>query len=443
MLFRDGSTRTSSWARAAIATALVVAACGGDDDGGGGAGGSAEGGRNPDAFSFLVINENTTIPDELTALSEDECAAENEVLPLDIETVPQAQLDQRLQLLAGQDDLPVMFSAGSTPQLTAELAEAGDLVDFEEALSDLGVADRVAPAAVDTIASLYGGSFNVLPYEFNIEGFWYNEQLFEDNGIDVPATWDELVDAAATLGTAGVQPFSASGEQGWPLTRLVSGYLFRSVGPDALQRVQDGDAQLTDPEYVEAAQAVADLGEAGYFGEGLGSIDYDTAINTFLTGDAGILYMGSWVLANFGDEEQNQIGADNIGFFPFPDVDGGEGNADQTPSNVGLPVAMSSSQYNDDVGAWLSCIVENYGATALEDKSSISGFVPSTTPDLDPLTQLVQDRVDDAQDTVLWFEALFDSRATSVSQTNAAPLVTGSTSAEDFMGQVQEALDAG
>jgi raffinose/stachyose/melibiose transport system substrate-binding protein len=206
--------------------------------------------------------------------------------------------------------------------------------------------------------------------------------------------------------------------------------------------VSDGEASLTDPEYVEAAQAVAALGEAGYFGQGVGSIDYDTAINTFLSGGAAMLYMGSWVLSNFSDESLNQIGSENIDFFPFPDVEGGAGSADQTPSNVGLPVTMSAGQYNDEVGAWLSCIVENYGAVALEDKNQISGFVPSAVPELDPLTELVQQQVTEADQGVLWFEALFGARATSVSQTNAAPLVSGSTSAEDFMGTVQEALES-
>jgi raffinose/stachyose/melibiose transport system substrate-binding protein len=239
-----------------------------------------------------------------------------------------------------------------------------------------------------------------------------------------------------------VQPFSASGEQGWPLTRLISGYLFRELGPDAMQKVADGDAKLTDPDYVAGAQAVADLGDKGYFGEGVGSIDYDTAINTFLSGDAGILYMGSWVLGSFADDDVNKIGNDNIGFFPFPNVEGGAGTSEQTPSNVGLPMTFSAHQYNDKVGAWLKCIAENYGQASLEDQNSISGFVPATQPDLDPLTQLVQDQVNNTQESVLWFEALFGSKATTVSQTNAAPLVSGSSSAEDFMGKVQDAIDS-
>ncbi|MCW2163302.1 carbohydrate ABC transporter substrate-binding protein, CUT1 family [Microbacterium hydrothermale] len=400
-----------------------------------GGGGSA----SATSFSFLVNQENTTIPELLTSLSTDQCKAENDAQPLQIETVPQTQLDQKLQLLAGQNALPVQYAAGNAPALTKELAQGGQVLDLEKTLTDLGVIDQIEPAAISTIEQLYGG-FNVLPYQYNIEGVWYNKQLLADNGIDVPSTWDDLSAGAAKLHAAGIQPFSASGEQGWPITRLISGYIFRDLGPDALQKVADGDAKLTDPEYVAAAQAIADLGADGYFGQGVGSIDYDTAFNTFLTGKAAFFYMGSWALANFADESANQIGSDNIGFMPFPDVAGGAGDSSQTPANVGLPMAMSAKAYNDDTGKWLTCIANNYGAQSLSAADTISGFKVNGDVQVDDLTALVQDRIASTQESVLWFEALFNAKATETSQKNAAQLVTGAISAQDFMGLVQADL---
>ncbi|MDU0366722.1 extracellular solute-binding protein [Microbacterium sp. KSW4-17] len=391
------------------------------------------------SFSFLVNQENTTIPELLTSLSTDQCKAENDAQPLQVETVPQTQLDQKLQLLAGQNALPAQYAAGNAPALTKELAQGGQVLDLDKTLTDLGVIDQIEPAAISTIEQLYGG-FNVLPYQYNIEGVWYNKQLLADNGIDVPSTWDELSAGAAKLQAAGVQPFSASGEQGWPITRLISGYIFRDLGPDALQKVADGDAKLTDPEYVAAAQAVADLGANGYFGQGVGSIDYDTAFNTFLTGKAAFFYMGSWALANFADESANQIGSDNIGFMPFPDVAGGAGDSSQTPANVGLPMALSAKAYTDDTGKWLTCIANNYGAQSLSEADTISGFKVNGDVQVDDLTALVQDRIASTQESVLWFEALFNAKATETSQKNAAQLVTGAISPQDFMSLVQADL---
>ncbi|MFJ9173748.1 ABC transporter substrate-binding protein [Streptomyces sp. NPDC102360] len=426
--------RVAGLTASAAAMALFATACGGT----GGDSASA-----PKEFSYLTNTENTTVKTALTTLSKKQCAVADKALPLKVETVPQTGLDQKLQLLAGQGALPVQFAAGNAPALTDQLYGSGKVADIEAELKKLGVLDRIQPAALSTIKALYDGKVEVLPYEYNIEGIFYNKKLFSENGLKEPGTWSELTSTAGKLQSKGVQPFSASGEQGWPLTRLVSGYLYRSLGPNALKDVKDGKAKLTDPQYVKAAQEIADLGTKGYFGKGIGSVDYDTSFNQFLTGKAAMFYMGSWALTNIADPKQNQVGADNIGFMPFPAVAGGKGSVDQYPSNVGLAMTLGKKSYDSKVGDWVSCIAKNYGSTALKDQGSISGFKTST-PVKDPneVTSKIRETVSASKQNVLWFEALFSTKATTVSQTNAASLVNGSMSAKQFMQTVQDALSS-
>ncbi|MGO2097711.1 MAG: ABC transporter substrate-binding protein [Candidatus Microbacterium stercoravium] len=429
-LTRKTLTR-SAMAAVAGTSAFALMAC---------SGGGAGGGGSADAFSVLVNVENAEVPAVLDTLAAGACSEQADTLPLEVETTPQTNLDQQLQLQAGQAALPVLFSAGNAPSLTAELADAGHVADFEKVLGDLGIADQIEPAAVSTIESLYGG-FRALPFEYNVEGIWYNKQIFAENGIDEPQTFDDMVAAAETLNDAGVQPFSASGEQGWPITRLISSYIFRDLGPDAMQKVADGEAELTDPEYVAAAQAIADLGAEGWFGKGVGSIDMATSENQFLNGSAAMFYMGSWFLSGLNDPEMNQIGVENVGFMPFPAVEGGAGDRSQLAANVGLPLTMNANLVNDDTTGWLECIVENYGSTALEQENRVSGFtLNEEVADVPELTSMVQEQVAETETTVLWFEALFSAEATTTSQRNAAPLVTGSLSAEEFMQKVQADL---
>lgn len=428
---------TSTGARRALAAvgtatiaALALAAC---SSGGGGASGGS------DEFTFLAINENTTIPTVLTALSENECSAENEALPLKINKQAQSSLDQQLQLLGGQNALPSAFIAANSPDLQQELFDSGKVADF----TGTDVDDQILPAAQSSVQKLYDGKTIVLPSELNIEGIWYNKQLLEDNGVEVPDSWDALTEAFATLDDAGVQPISAAGKggDGWGVTRWVGAYLYRDLGPDALAAVDDGDASLTDPEYVEAADAVAELGAAGYFGASPTSIDYATAMNTFLTGEAAFYYMGSWAVSNFTNEEENKIGVENIGFIPFPTVDGGEGNADQTPANTGIGIAFSKTAYEDEkVQAWASCIAENYGAVALREAGQISGFTVNGDVEVSELTQQVQGQIDETQESVAWFEALFPANATTASQNNGGLLGAGQLSGADFMSAVESAI---
>jgi raffinose/stachyose/melibiose transport system substrate-binding protein len=432
---RASRTRLSLITAGTASLALLATACGGSGNGGTS--------TAPKEFSYLSVTENTTVKAALTTMSKGVCEAANQALPLKVETVPQSGLDQKLQLLAGQNALPVQFAAGNSPALTQKLAKSGKVADLDKELEKLGVLDQLEPAAISTIRALYGGRLEVLPYEYNIEGIFYNKKLFQDNGLKVPGTWDELVSAAAKLKAAGVQPFSASGQQGWPLTRLISGYLYRSLGPDALQEVADGKAKLTDPEYVKAAQEVAALGKKGFFGKGVGSIDYDTAMNEFLSGKAGMFYMGSWALANIADAKQNKVGAENVGFMPFPAVSGGKGSVDQYPSNVGLGITLGAKTFDKKTGDWVTCIAKNYGSTALKDHGTISGFKVNTpVKDATEVTGQVRETISESKQNVLWFEALFGTKATTASQTNAAGLVGGSVSPQKFMQTVQDALTA-
>lgn len=426
--------RATVVAASVAALTLTLAACS-SGDGSGDEGSGATGN-----FEYLSLAENTAVKDTLTTLSTDLCTAEESDAPLKVTTQPQASFDQQLQLLAGQGALPSVFATGNSPDVIKDVHGSDQLVDIDAELEALGKSDAIIPAARSTIEALYDGEVYVLPTEFNVEGIWYNKSLFEKNGIEVPTTWDDLVAASATLEKAGVTPMAAAGKDGWPLTRLVGNYLYRTIGPDALKKVADGEAKLTDAEYVEAAAQVAALGETGAFGKSVGSIDYTTAMNQFLTGKAAMYYMGSWALANFNDESQNTLGAENIGFIPFPDVEGGAGDSTQLAANIGVPLAMSKDRFDDGAKEWLSCIADGFGPQSLTAQGVVTGFKAETDADLPPLTTTVLDQIDKADTTVLWFEALFNPKATTTATSNAQLLVTGQMSPDDYMAAVQADL---
>jgi len=348
-------------------------------------------------------------------------------------------LNQRIQLLAAQKALPVLYNT-PPPDLLPALGGSGQLLDLEPVLKQLGVYNELDPTAVNIDKKLNGGKLYGLPFELNIEGFWYNKKIFADNGLQAPRTWDDLVQDAATLQQKGIQPFSASGMQGWPITRLISGYLYRQLGPTAMDQIKSGKAKLTDPEYVKAAQVVADLGKKGYFGNGVATLDYDPAVDVFLQGKAAMFYMGSWELRDFNDPARNKIGQDNVGFFPFPTVSGGTGTVNQTPMNAGQMTSVSKAKYNAAVGQWLAAVARGYGGMALSKEGAITGFkVHNQTDSLPALTTQVKTQISQTSQPITWFEAQFSTKATNVSQQDAALLVTGAMSPNDFMQAVQQA----
>lgn len=396
------------------------------------------------SLKFLSVQAENEGYTKIVNLLTAEFTAANPRVRYEFEQAPQTDLEQKLQLLASSNSLPLMFPSAATATLI-EMYRNGFVLDVEATFTKLGIIDKLNPVALSLVRNLGNGTALGIPMELNIEGFWYNKQIFAEHGIAVPQTWEELLAAAEKLHTAGIQPFAASGEQGWPLTRLIGLYAQRKYGPDALERVAAGELKLTDPGFIEAAQAVQDLGLKGYFGPGVVTIDYATAVDLFVQGRAAMFYMGSWELRTFNDPTRNLIGAENIGFFNFPTVPDGVGSLNDWPMNAGLTVSLGKAAYESNqplADAWLTYVFERYGDRSMSELGAITGFkvenMPANTP---PLTQMVQSQIDAAQTPMLWFEARFDSAATVLSQRNAQLLITGDMSAEEFMRALQAELD--
>ena len=412
-----------------LGAAMLLAGCGGSSGGSTNSNGSA-------AIEFLTVQSPNQGWGVILSSITDAYAKNHPGTTFKINSIQQTSLNQQVQLLAGQGALPILYNSPSLDVMT-QLAKNGEVLDIESTFQQLGVSQELVPAATTIIKQLYNGQLLALPFELNIEGFWYNKKIFSQNGIQPPQTFDELGQIAASLQQKGIQPFASSGVQGWPITRLIGNYLFRKIGPDALARVKNGQAKLTDPSYVEAAQAVANLGKQGYFGKGVATLDYAPAQDLFLQGKAAMYYMGSWAVRDF-ETSSNKIGADNIGFFQFPNVTGGVGNSNQTPMNCGQTTSVNKQKYNATVGQWLAYVAKNYGAVSLQKQGVVSGFVVHNKPaNLPPLTSLVLDQISKVSQPVLWFEAVFPAKASNLSQQDAAPLVTGALAPSGFMTAVQ------
>ena len=176
----------------------------------------------------------------------------------------------------------------------------------------------------------------------NVEGFWYNKALFEQAGItETPATWDDFEADLKKLSDAGIQPLACGAGDKWGATRLINAYTVRTLGPDAMSNAADGTAKYTDEGYVAAAQKIQDWNNEGYFGEGVTTVDMNTAGSMLMSGKAAIFYNGSWFTSNLNDTTANLAGEDGIGFFNIPVADESISAADSYSMNCGNILCLS------------------------------------------------------------------------------------------------------
>jgi raffinose/stachyose/melibiose transport system substrate-binding protein len=420
---------------ASAAAALVLAGCA--SSGGSSSGAAAAGGKGSSQFSILFTSEDTQTPDELKSLATGACKSEATAMPISLQQTSDAVLQEKDELLAGNNNLPFMYAADNTTIIPGgTYYKSGNVLDIATALQKAGVSSDMTALAASTLKQQFQGTSPSVPFQFNIEGIFYNKKIFAENGISVPTTFTQLLADSAKLKTAGVQPIVASGSTGWTISRWIGILLYRELGPNAMEAIQNGTAKLTDPDYVWAAQQVADMGKDGYFGSGITSLSYDSATTEFLTGKAAMMYMGTWLLSSINSSANTQ--GNNIGFMPFPGVTGGKGSIDQYPANTGSPNVINAKLYGSNGAAWLKCIAQNYGSASLKDQGTFSGFAVNTpVSGLSPITSSIQKTIGSATQSVLWFEAYFNQKANADASNDAAPLVTGQMSPQQYMSTLQ------
>jgi raffinose/stachyose/melibiose transport system substrate-binding protein len=416
------------------ASALLLAGCASGTPSSSGTSGAKDG----KTFSVLLTTENTQTPQMLKVLAAGVCKNENKALPLSIQQTPSANLNQKVQLLASQNALPLMYAADNTTIIPGgTYYKNGEVLQIDKALAALNAGSDMTSIAKSTIQQTFKNTVPNVPFQFNIEGLFYNKKIFADNNISVPTTYAQLLSDASKLKAAGITPISASGATGWTISRWIGILLYRELGPDAMENIADGKAKLTDADYVKAAQQLQDMGKAGDFSTGITGLDYNSATAQFLTGKSAMIYMGTWLLASINDPKQNTQGK-NIGFMPFPAVAGGKGSIDQYPANAGSPNVINPKLYGPKAQAWMKCIAANYGSASLKTQGTFSGFaLNQKVTDTPAITASIGKTIGETKQSVLWFEAYFGQKANADSSANAAALLTGQMSAQQFMSILQ------
>lgn len=358
------------------------------------------------------------------------------------EMVSADNLQQKIATLAASNDLPDLFAyEAGTPLKT--LIDSDKIVNISEALDTIGSSEYVTEAATELLKSLSGtDAMYDLPLGMNVEGFWYNKELFASAGCEAPETWDEFEEVLEKLSAAGIQPLTTGGGDKWPATRLVNAYAVRSMGNDVMTKAADGEIEYTDEGLVKAADKIGEWAQKGYFGEGVTTVDANTAGSMLMNGKAAIFYNGSWFTQNLTDKTQNAAGDDGIGFFNIPVVDESVSPATSYSMNCGNILALDKGKYDEGTAWFLKYFVENMGNLAMEELGAVKGYTYTTAPeDMDDYTKLVLEEIDKSTEGFAWFEAKMISEVSLTAQESVQPLLNGEMTGQEYMQAIQDVYE--
>ena len=231
--------------------------------------------------------------------------------------------------------LDAAFQSGDAPDVYMERG-GGELADHVEA----GLTKDISEAAAETIEKI-GGSIAGwqvddktygLPFSVGVVGFWYNKALFEQAGITEPPDHVGRVRGRPPTSSRprASSPISVGAGDKWPAAHYWYYFALRECSQDVLtDAVQTLD--FSDQCFVKAGEDLEALIGTEPFNAGFLSTTAQegatSASGLLATGKVAMELQGHWEPGVMqGLTEDSKGLGENTGWFPFPAVDGGEGD---------------------------------------------------------------------------------------------------------------------
>ncbi len=160
----------------------------------------------------------------------------------------------------------------------------------------------------------FDGKVVGLPYFSNAWGVFYNEDLFQQYNVAVPATLDEFWAACETFKAAGITPIEFTDADAWTAFNVferLTGLVYNDQG-ELFEKIAAGETSAAADEGIrKVADIIAKLhtyGQADPI-----STDYTTGISAFANGEAAMFLNGTWAYPLI-----QSAGNAKISSFAFP-----------------------------------------------------------------------------------------------------------------------------
>jgi len=198
--------------------------------------------------------------------------------------------------------------------LASFFPEHGLSYDLTQYAADNAWADKFLPSALE-LATLEG-QLAGRPFFIASMGIFFRRDIFETNGIGVPATFEELESSMQTLRDNGVIPISTAGANGWHIMRLVQAFIEKYAGPEVHDRLLVLEEDWTHPAVVQAFTKYKEWVDNGFFPEGFITANPGETNLLVFAGEAAMDIQGPWYETMILTTEGQDI--NNYGFFPMP-----------------------------------------------------------------------------------------------------------------------------
>lgn len=244
--------------------------------------------------------------------------------------------EQELRIAVDGGDPPAL---AFTPQPASicDFADDGDLVSLEDMGFDIAEMEADHSEYWMSLGLCDDGNHYGVPWFPNFKSIvFYHMPTFEDNGYEVPETYEDMVALSAQMVSDGVTPwcfgFESDQATGWPGTDWIEDIFVRLHGSEAYKQWYTHEIPFNDPMVAEAFDTFGEImfGDGFVLGgaENVAGVNFNDSPGPLFQDPPGcaMLKQGSFIANVFEDQPDFEAGeSDEIGVFAFPTIDGNTG----------------------------------------------------------------------------------------------------------------------
>ena len=260
--------------------------------------------------------------------------AKNPGVKIEMQFLENEAYKAKLPTILQSKDRPHIIYSWAGGVLKAQI-EAGVLEDISAPMK--GYSDSLAPAAV--AAFTQDGKIYGVPMVLSQATFLYNKELMAKAGVDGAAikTWDDLLAATRKLKAAGVTPIAVGGADKWPLHFYWTYLAMRAGGKPAFDAALRGEnGGFSGETFVKAGELFKQLIDLQPFQTGFLGFKNQPAVGYFGDGKAAMTLAlnNVFLLQRVLAADKVGLSDDKLGWFAFPTVSGGKGDASDTLGGI-------------------------------------------------------------------------------------------------------------
>jgi raffinose/stachyose/melibiose transport system substrate-binding protein len=330
---------------------------------------------------------------------------------------------------------PDIFQAWGGGEMQEQVA-AGYLKD----ITDLVQPEVASIGAAAKIWSVDGKQYG-LPYNFGVEGFWYNKDVFKQAGIAAPpTTFDDLKADLTKLKTvSGVAPIAVGAGDSWPAAHWWYNFALHDCSAATIQAATGG--KFDDPCFVKAGDDLKAFLALKPFQDGFlgtpGQTGAGSSAGMVANGKAAMELMGHWNSGVIqGLTPDKQVPA-FLGWFPFPSTAG-----TATPNTVmggGDGYAISKNAPPEAV-EFLKFLVNLDNQKAFAATGAGIPVVEGAESGLtDPNLQAISKATQSAPAVNLWLDTLLGAKAGTPMNTAIVAIFAGTGTSQGVVDALKKA----